>query len=369
MRTSGLQICLTLISVTSLMMASCSGNEPDSLAGTDNSKGTPLRFAVSQPRSKAAVTTESLRQFSVWANYRAIGAGQQVPWVPVFSGNDGKPAPEATVTKDPGTGAWGYGDVQYWYPGNSYSFQAFHAATDEGATAVTPTFNTTANNASHYLTLSDFNGTEGTDLLYAVDVRDYADTNSPSVVSLNFSHLTAKVVINGVIDPVLPDGHTVTVTSVRLYGMNTRGSWSGLTFNPANGSAGVWTLSKTSSSTVSNPYAANTTARTITKSTTPTDLIRNADNSGHDIMMLPQEIPVGSRVEIKYYNNNETETIHTVNLNIWTASTQLAGGWKAGNTYRYTVTFGGSDYIIFDAPQVETWTDEGGGNIIIQKPV
>lgn len=365
MRISGSHLCLTLLPAASLMLAACSADH-DNMPGADNDNRKALCFAVGDNRSKAVAANENLRQFSVWANYRAIGAGQQVPWVPVFTDNTGNPTSSATVTKDSGTGAWSYGDLQYWYPGNSYSFQAFHAATEEGAPAVTPQSGTTSNNTAHYLSITGFDGTDGTDLLYAVEVRDYADINSPSVVSLNFSHLTARIIITGEIDPILPADHTVTITSARLYGMNSRGSWSGLTFNPANGSAGQWTLD--TPSTASNPYAANPTQLTITKNDAATGIFTKTDGSAADIMMLPQEIPLNSRLEVTYYNNSETANPHTVTLNIWAVSTQLAGGWKAGNTYRYSMTFGGADYIIFDMPQVEPWTDEGGGNIIIQKP-
>lgn len=357
---------MTFLSAASIMLAACSSSETGIMPEPENGNRKALCFAVDGNKSKAVATNESLRQFSVWANYRATGAGQQVPWTPVFTDNSGSPIAQATVVKDQATGAWSYGDVQYWYPGNSYSFQAFHAATDDAATAVTPRFNSTANNGAHYLSIEDFNGTEGTDLLYAVDVCDYIDASSPSVVNMNFSHLTAKIIITGTIDPVLPEGHTVTITSARLYGMESRGSWSGLTFNPANGSTGQWTVD--TQSTRSTPYAFHNTELTLNKTDRATDIFIRPDGSVADIMMLPQEIPTDSRLEITYYHNNETSNPHTVSLNIWAVSTQLAGGWKAGTTYRYSMTFGGSDYIIFDMPQVEPWTDEGGGNIIIQKP-
>lgn len=356
MKINGLHISL-LFTLTSVL-AGCSSNEPEP-AGGDSNAAVPLRFSVSTSASRAEATTQSLSEFSVWGLYRTTGAVQSAAWNPVFGDT-----PKAIVRKT-AESLWSYGEeLYYWYPGNSYTFLAFASATDNEGQEITPDLHTNANNNSHYLTLSDFDGTQGTDLLHAVDTRDYIDgTSSSSVVNLKFSHLTSRIIIAGLIDPVLPDNQTVTVTSISLHGMNSTGSWSGAAFNPASSSYGTWTVSNTTSAT--NPYANSSIQYTIQKSTNPVDLFK-PDGTGIDIMMLPQPISPYSVIDITYFNNNETTTLHKVSLNLATASTQLTNGWEAGRTYRYTITFGGSDYITFAKPSVVDWEDLSGGNFIIQ---
>lgn len=327
----------------------------------DGTHRSPLKFNVSATSSRAEASTETISEFAVWGLYRASDAVQSAAWNPVFG-----TTPQATVRKT-ANGQWSYGDeLYYWYPGNSYTFLAFAAATDNDSQEITPAWQTAPGNNSHFLTLSDFDGTQGTDLLHAIDTRDYIDSNTSSpVVNLTFSHLTSRIIIAGLIDPALPADQTVTITDISLHGMNATGTWSGETFNPAVSDYGKWTVSNTTAAT--NPYANSSTQHTISKSTTPVDLF-NPDGTGIDIMMLPQSISPYCVIDITYFNNSETSTIHKISLKLAAASSQLANGWEAGRTYRYTITFGGSDYIIFDKPTVEQWTDQEGGNLIIQKP-
>ena len=103
-----------------------------------------------------------------------------------------------------------------------------------------------------------------------------------------------------------------------------------------------------------------------------TDLFNPADNpDGTDILMIPQDIPAETILTITYRHNEGDDTAaHTVTLNLYEATVAIgAATWLPGRSYRYTVNFGAADYILFDAPSVEPWKYQTGGNIIVQPSI
>jgi len=378
MNTTGTRIRSTIILASALILAACSdsGNEPGSPIPTD---GMPLRFAADSRDARAEITINSLRSFNVWASLRNPDSATAAErnWRDVFS-NAQSTTP--TIVNLTDTDGWTYGeDLRYWQRGFSYTFLAFADAYEADAyeadaPTVAPAFNTAANGNSHFLSISNFNGTHSTDLAYATEARDLTtEPLNTSVVNLTFHHLTSLIEIVGRVDPLLGQNYKIQIVDVFLYGMNTIGSWSGESFNPAASDLGTWTSSAPSIAT--SPYAEVTGKRFIisTNDKTPKNLLHPNADIGHNVMMIPQEIPIDARVKIdyrhigRYDEPDETgHAIHSLTLNLYEASLAVGGVWQPGKVYRYTVNFGADDNIIFDTPTVDQWTYQVGGNIIVQ---
>lgn len=380
-----------LYAVGAMMAVACSGGSSDEPARPDiNPAGKAMCFAISDENlplgatvsSRAQITGDGLAEFTVWASMRSIADNMNPgACTTVFStGEPASPTDFVIVSKD-ADGAWNYADgnqnLAYWTDKSFYSFAAFAAAYPTGtsdADKVTPVFaangHTDMEGHTHHLTIAGFNGTRSADLIYATETRMVEDLDADTgPVSLTFHHLTARLQIVGRVDPLLvTDGRpspTVTVTSIILSGMNTRGAWSGSTFDPAASTDHSWTTD------TPGIYASNTTAP-FSVGTAVTDLFNPAGSvNGTDILMLPQSIPAEAILTITYRHNEGDDTAaHTVTLNLYEATVAIgAATWLPGRSYRYTVNFGAADYILFDAPSVEPWKYQTGGNIIVQPTI
>jgi len=355
MNIHGIRIRTTVILASAIVLAACTGSGHDEPTPAPPADMAPLRFEVNGRGSRAEISTATLADFTVWAAMRASGSTDT--WSKVFG------TQSTTVSYDAAEG-WTYpGDLRYWKPGNSYTFVAFATAYDSDSDPrVTPQYNTAAGGNGHYLSFSDFNGTYATDIAYAVEARDVTDSPATTTaVSLTFQHLTSRIEIMGHVDPAL-ENHTVTVHSIAIYGMNTIGSWSGATFNPATADLGIWTSS--TPATDAEPYVSRTyTDGMLELHSTDTELTSLFPAGG--VLMIPQEIPVDARVVITYTgggNNAERRLV----LNLYEASLAIGAEWRPGKSYRYTVNFGAADYIFFEKPVVDEWTYQVGGNIIVQ---
>lgn len=373
-----------LCAAATLMVAACSNGSSDEPVnpGIDPA-GKAMRFDITNgslplgasTTSRAQITGEGLTEFTVWASMRSIADNTNPgACTPVFStGEPASPRDFVTVGKDAG-GAWNYADgnqnMAYWTDKSFYSFAAFAAAYRTPADKVTPVFaangHTDMEGHNHHLTITGFDGTRSTDLIYATETRMVEDLDADTgPVSLTFHHITSRLQIVGRVDPLLVTDSrpapTVTVTSITLSGTDTRGAWNGSAFDPAASTDHSWT------SSAPGTYASNTTPFTV--GTAVTDLFNPAANpDGTDILMIPQEIPAESVVTITYHHNEGDDTApHTVTLNLYEATVAIgAAHWLPGRSYRYTVNFGAADYILFDAPTVEQWDYQTGGNIIVQ---
>ena len=377
-----------LYAAAAMMAAACSGGSSDEPAvhpGIDQA-GKAMSFAISDANlpmgasaaSRAQITGDGLTEFTVWASMRSIADNTNPgACTPVFStGEPASPTDFVTVGKD--ADAWNYADgnqnMAYWQNQSFYSFAAFAAAYPAGtpeADKVTPVFaangHTDMEGHNHHLTIAGFDGTRSADLIYATETRMVENLNADTgPVSLTFHHITSRLQIMGRVDPLLvTDGRpnpTVTVTSITLSGMDTRGAWDGSAFDPTASTDYSWT------SSAPGTYATNSTEFSVGTGE-PTDLFNPAANpDGTDILMIPQDIPAESVVTITYRHNEGDDTApHTVTLNLYEATVAIgAAHWLPGRSYRYTVNFGAADYILFDAPTVEQWDYQTGGNIIVQ---
>jgi len=356
MNIHGIKIRSTVIFASAIALAACSGSGNDEPAPAPQSYKASLRFEVDGRGSRAEISTATLGSFTVWGSMRA--SGSTGAWSPVFGA--------ASTTVSYGADGWTYpGELRYWQPGNSYTFVAFAAAYDNAdAPRVEPLYNTAAGGNGHYLSISDFNGTYATDIVYAVEARDVTDDpTTMTAVSLAFQHLTSRVEVVGRVDQKL-ENYIVKVASVKLYGMNTSGSWSGETFNPATANLGTWT--STALATADAPYASHAGIELHSTDTESVHLFPAATaGAAGGVLMIPQDIPVDARVVVTYTNSND-DTVRSLTLNLYEASLAMGAKWCPGMNYRYTVNFGAADYIFFDTPVVEPWTYQVGGNIIVQ---
>lgn len=377
-----------LYAAAAMMAAACSSGSSDEPAVNPgiNPAGKAMSFAISDANlplgasaaSRAQITGDVLTAFTVWASMRSIADNTNPgECTPVFStGEPASPANFVTVSKA-ADGTWNYADgnqnLAYWQNGSFYSFAAFAAAYPSGtadADKVTPVFaangHTDVEGHNHHLSFAGFNGTRGADLIYATASRMVENLDADTgPVSLTFHHLTSRLQIVGRVDPLLvSDGRpdpTVTVTAITLSGMHTQGAWDGSAFDPTASTDYSW------SSSTPGTYATNSTPFSV--GTTVTDLFNPAANpDGTDILMIPQNIPAESVVTITYRHNEGGDTAdHTVTLNLYEATVAIGTAhWLPGRSYRYTVNFGAADYILFDAPTVEQWDYQTGGNIIVQ---
>lgn len=331
-----------------LILTACASSidEPDT-PGPDTPM--PMRFSAGSD-SRALVSNDQLTgagsKFRVWANYYT----SEHPEAPinVFDGIE--------VESD-GNGTWSYENPQFWFPTFTYSFRAIYPANlkKEDEYDYTPTYTPATATKQAALSISGFDATKGIDVLAATYGHTALATGNPTV-ALNFKHLLARIDIKAAIDPaVAADGQSVKITSIRLYGFNTKGNWTG------TDATGSWTGTDDAGTAtypaVDYKDTVNPDGKELT--TTSTSLL-DGDKA---TLVIPQAVPATSRVEINYTDDSGS---HTRLADLYSASATLAKGWEASNTYTYTFIIGPNEYILFSKPTVVDWIDASGGNYIIQ---
>lgn len=325
------------VAAAALALQSCSSTSSDD----DVAAGVELRFSASAAdgsRATTLTTSATLNDFKVWGTYRTkVGGSWSAQPVNVFNG--------VTVNKG-GDGNWTYASastpLQYWFPGCYYTFRAIHPVTVNAA------FTPGSDAASDRLSVTSFDATQGVDLVAATHTRESL-LQGNTVVSLDFRHLLSRVDISASVDKAVTG--TFVITGIKLYGFDTVGSWSsdGMTTN----TYGKWD----NLSGRDNAYTVS--GLDITLNSEPQSLL-SGDNT---VLMLPQVIPVGAKADITYTENG---TEKTVTADIYKASYSLTGGYQPSRTYRYSFTIGPDQYILFSKPEVVSWVDTGGSNVIIQ---
>lgn len=241
-------------------------------------------------------------------------------------------------------GRWSYDNLRYWKNGATYDFHALYpagqAASLEGtATGETP-----------YLRITDFDATQGTDLM-AAEKTGFAYQPPAQPVAFTFRHLLSQVRIVGRIDPALDasGGVSARITSAKLYGMPATGSCS----VPPGGN-GTWEFGAATDAD-GNPFAVNTVPQELTASGTPV--------FAGDLLLFPQPVGKGFTLEIEY-EYTEGNTTDALSKSISLADAGI-DAWEAGRSYRYTFTLG-SEYILFERPEVVPWSSASGGSITVE---
>ena len=228
---------------------------------------------------------------------------------------------------------WSYTTTRYWVAGKTYKFAAYAPKGISGP--VEPDFATGTLNFTNYV--SDPSNQH--DLIYAA--ADSITTPDPieaplDKVQFGFNHLLSMIKFT--FNSGFGNDITVTVDSLNVSGMISKGSYFGNTQK--------WTLG---SETVSTE-AAFTEMATKTAVNTTGD---NTSASSVDFAVIPQEIggAAGKTVTVSFnvrvQDNKENYIIGNKGAGVPVSATLPAYTWEKGNRYNYTVTIKGENVNLF----------------------
>lgn len=304
-------------------LSACSSAGENGSDGPDEPKGALMNFSVSAP-SRAEVTAEQLTAvgsaFKVYGSY--VNSSSPSARVTEFDG--------VTVTR--GEKGWTYDSPRYWFPGQTYDFTALYPP----ATPATMDPNTGK------VTVAGFT-TDGTDLMAAGHIRQTTGVSGQGAVTLTFAHLLGRVRITGRTDDRFTGGQEareVKVTSLRILGVATRGSWTGA--NLSTIPSGAWTPEPAAADVVA--YSAIIPDGGVILGNDPVSFSFYAD--GGSLLVLPQTL-ANATVEVTY-------SYTAGNLPTFTEAAPITGNWQGGKSYSYSFSI--NTHIFFDAPKVEDWT-------------
>lgn len=208
---------------------------------------------------------------------------------------------------------WTYtGGPQYWIPGKTYNFYGVY-----------PTGVGSCNN-SGVITVDNFDCSNAVDLMTATAT---GDGSNPKPVAMEFKHQLSKVNIIATVE-----GGNCIVNSVTFSGMATKGS-----YNSTSG----WSNTTTGSFISSESKVLDTTGF---------DLLG-------DLLLIPQTVTEEFKINVNYTLDDETQAKE---ISLPTSIDQ----WKAGQSYKYTLTFKGNN-IIFTV-NVASWGHSTGGIITVE---
>lgn len=92
------------------------------------------------------------------------------------------------------------------------------------------------------------------------------------------------------------------------------------------------------------------------------DASKQLDLLADRTLLIPQRLD-GCRLTIAYRYAGETAD-RTASVSLAAVSGALSR-WEAGKSYRYRITIGPADFILFEAPTIEPWQESTGGSIRI----
>ena len=337
-----------LCALTLLCAAGCSdaSTEP---APEPSREGLAMRFGIPDLESRAAFTAADLQQTGaavrVWGTYHKSGPSAPVAAATVFDGT--------VVTRDD-AGLWNYDETQYWFPGFTYHFRALFPADFAARSNAAAAIAAADRGDGMHLTVAGFDASKQLDLLAAAaGPIESRPAVAASKVAFRFLHLLAQVRFTAFADP--DAGAAVTVTSVRLHGIPRIADWSGAGLDPATAARGSWSWNAVT--TADDTFAADDSPKTLSvDAAAPTALL--ADRT----LLIPQRLD-GCRLTIAYRYAGETAD-RTASVSLAAVSGALSR-WEAGKSYRYRITIGPADFILFEAPTIEPWQESTGGSIRI----
>ena len=253
-----------------------------------------ISFRAPQAETRAVVDGESLPgNFLVWGGYDGDATN-------VFDG---------TTVYSPN---WDYRDgTRYWTEGKTYNFYAVY-----------PTGVAAAVSKEGTITIEDFDcsatGEEAVDLMTATASRSY-DGRENSAVGLTFQHELARVTCD-----VKSEKSTVTITSVKLYGVGYKG-----TLTKTAGNAAKWSDVAT--------YTADNTPFKMEEEFSLNATNGPVTNVLGDLLLPPQQdFEATAQFSLTYrYNNDTADRTATVSF-------PTGSEWKAGQHYNYILTLKGA---------------------------
>lgn len=285
-----------------LSLGACTSEVTD--GGLPEGGTAPIAFRTPEVTKAVKDAFTSGDAFSVWGGYGGSVNN-------VFDGE--------AVTYDGST--WSYVGTRYWIADKTYDFYAVYPK-DAGSC-----------DAQGTLTVSDFDSSEGVDLMTAEETDiSYTEGQTPEAVAFTFRHELARVNIIVQVDP----GVEVTDLTATLSGYQEKGTLT----RKATGA--TWTLGTSASEqTVEGISISGGTSQ---------DLFG-------DLLLIPQSIG-DATLELSLKRNSDTEN-YTASLD------ESLTAWNAGQHYRYLLHIS-VDAITFSNFTVDDWGEtHTGGDINI----
>lgn len=239
--------------------------------------------------------------------------------------------------------AWGYSPLKYWDNLSTYKFYAYFPYGNSGVTI-----------SNGLISVTDFTvenaPADQVDLMIADEVSRAA--GATSAVEFNFNHILSN--INFTFKKGTKVGATkITITSLKLYGMDNKGSFSQ---TATSASAGSWTLSGTN----------------VVTSATAQELASTYGDVLHSILATPNTIAYSNMLLIPQGTDNvkldvaytlgeigaEQPFARTLELKFDAAAgPNNPASWLQNQkiTYNFTID---ADAILFGDPVVEEWTPD-----------
>lgn len=267
------------------------------------------------------VTTENIKSFKVYGGYTAD--------TDVFSGGR-----EVTPNSN---GEWTYSPLVEWVDNQTYNFYAYSGLED-----VTLTYS-----YANGLTFTDVtvnNTINQTDFIYAerTNIASEGEGTVRDKVQFTFDHLFSMVQFT--IKSGFAEDVTLSISGLKLYGLNSKATYN------ASGSADAWSAHTDPLAEDSGITFKEGTAQA--KADTPTDYVDNC-------VVMPQTFNAET-VFAEFKVTASGTSITGVSEKNIKAEIPANTAWQPGCRYNYIVTIDGQtlDYITFDAPIVNKWTDE-----------
>lgn len=296
-----------LLGASSLLLLLAAASCTDTLVGQPDTDDRTITFQTPQTDTRAAVTGTSLTSgsFLVWGGY---------------GGNATNVFDAVTVTGD--NGVWTYEGTRYWKAGETYNFYAVYPVN----------VGTCEDNGT--ITVTNFDcsqtGEEAVDLMTAIRTDVVADAMiaGAGAVTLTFRHELARVTCD-----VKSVNSAVTVSSIKLYGVQYKGNLTG---------SGQWNdqeICSLADTPFNNSFVLNV------------DNQFSCTNALNDLLLLPQTFvqdAAGFQLTYRYNGDNTDRTA--------TASIPADTAWEAGQSYKYTITLKAAQLSL--EVTVQEWGEE-----------
>lgn len=260
--------------------------------------GTPSIDFGTPALTRGVVTSDAdMDVFDVWGWYKPTEGSETATDTQVFN---------ATPVTKKGD-SWKCNNPQRWQSGNTYRFYAVYpsfGATNKG-------YESASYDKDGNLTITNFDCTQGVDLMTASQncVADDMIAHKQSV-KFSFEHLLAYINVI-----VISEGDAVSVSDVKLYGINHIG----------NLNESVWQLSEPS--TKDNPSFTSTGLSILENDTHEYSIW--VDN----LLLLPETTLESVFLEFDYQYSGDTEIKHSV----IPLKTGNVAKWDANTRYNYRI--------------------------------
>lgn len=372
---------LMILAVTALALAACA----KTYEVQEVTQSLPVGFSTwTSTLTKAPITEFANNDVFVVYGYKSVGSTH----TEVFNGVD--------VTK--GSSGWTYTPLRYYDPASTdYKFFAVFPKNVEGAATTTAVVNTylgtstSVDGTTGVITGSNYGLFASNDITFSGSNNDIlvagqktvTKANYGSIVEMKFNHIASLVDVKAKKDNTLAAA-TVTVTSIKLVGVDTKGTFTVSGYSTADAADAnllkpTCTWAAASTPIVSTTEYQNTSGVVVTTTTTydGTNLLPTGtgDPSGQDLLsnliLMPQSLSATTKkVVISYTITDGGITSTTTDLEFPISDffgtdkknndglTDNITSWLQGTHYTYYITIGANS-IKFSA-SINLWATQNG---------